>query len=310
MVFRANSSKPLAKHKRSRRKIKRDSRHRLINSVLTAGDYLRFINIYKGDSIGLPLMIPEADQISFLRAHKQLHISPMDKQPYIIDGQDAYIHIGKLHSPKRNLHKITPPFGEVGQRYYVQESFKLLKPVEFVPSISGDLAVLFVVQYKLDGFKASIQVPRLFINSVIDYEIDVYQHYSAMPVYLSRRNLAVHSHRIDTLQDISEMEAKYSGIEHVAGGFFFKSYKPDEKKPALKQLVSALESFKSNWEAKGFKYESGHHVWLSLFCDPKTDHKGLPDKQNRLDVSRRKRAGYTKPYQSAYGTLLGSNVEQ
>lgn len=223
-----------------------------------------------------PIILPPADAEAFFHKWKTLHITPLVPQPDMISGMRPFKDTRIKYGKSARYEEISPPFGVPGDYFWLPEPFTILEPPKKRHGTTGKRVgyfYVFRVKYLTDGHEARKRVLLEFINSSPEFNIGATYPGSALPQYLARKKLILKSHRIERLHDISEQEARNSGIQHVCGGAYYTDYshKPTKKNPGPKYTLSALDSFKSRWDLLHkdsdykFTWPANPYIWVSEF---------------------------------------------
>lgn len=165
---------------------------------------------------------------------------------------------------------IRPPFPDPGIHLYLQESFRLLKPIVVKDGKIGrhkSRVVVVRMEFLADNHDSRRTIAAKYVDSPIAFEVNHWYPPSALPKWLARRKFTIRSQHVERVQDISESEAINYGVERRGTGY--RNY----KRPVFgsRKLPLALDSYRSilDIEAKelGKKYawKANPWVWISKF---------------------------------------------
>lgn len=211
-----------------------------------------------------PLHCTESESLAYHLGWKTRIITPVSPVPdHVSDG----IPYTETDSGLKPI-----PAPTLGPRscYYLEEPFKLLRPIE-VKDYGKRVGISARIAYQHDDQHTSLTVNSGKVHDSIDFPVNEWLPGSQLPKWLARKYFIVTSLRMERLQDITEIEARESGVKRYAGGYYYRDYRKNES--SAEYLISALDSFRS-LHGILHGWEPNQLVWsIGLRCLDCTDRR-------------------------------------
>lgn len=218
-----------------------------------------------------PLNCSDDESYAFFHGWKTRHIQVLNPQPDLISRGVPYSKQFKAHLP------IVPRWPKGPTQYYLQEPFKITKPVK-VNDIGHRHTVTFHMHYLNDDHQRWRTIDSGSIDHIQDFMVDHRYPASAMPRYLARKKFMVRQVKLKRVDDLTEEEAREHGVKRYAGGFFYQDYRK-KNDPNAEYLTSALESLRTSFQVLGLprdqEWVRNPYVFsTSLRCSDYTGKRG------------------------------------
>jgi len=162
------------------------------------------------------------------------------------DGESYDRSTGCAYIPYKTSRVIKCPYGQVGDRLWVKETWTMLSDYEVVDTLEGGMAIGgdFPV-YKAGGEK---------IPQSVKWTSPLF-----MPRWASRITLEITGVRVERLQEITREDCYKEGITNFR-----------EILPMIAPLHDPLNSFKSIWDSisakRGYGWDTNCWVWVISFA--------------------------------------------
>lgn len=184
-----------------------------------------------------PLICSESESYAFFHGWKTKHIEILDPQPDLVSRGVPYISQEGLHRP------IIPTYPKSPVHYFLQEPFRITRPIK-VNELGHRTTFVFHMHYKHDDHRFWRTIDSRNIETFPEFKVNHWYPHLAMPKYLARKKFMVNHVELKHLNDISEQEARDSGVKRFLGGYFYQDYRHENDRNA-EYLKSAFRSLRT-----------------------------------------------------------------